>query len=80
VHSEVWVPADEDACRARVVEVDVTEQQMAEVGERHPVLGETALERVDAARGPAVEERRAIVALEEVAADDAFGAFVMEVD
>jgi hypothetical protein len=80
VYLEVAVLADEDSRGARVVEVDVAQEQMADVREREPVLAKALLERRDAARGAAVEEREAGVGLEEVGADDALGALVAEVD
>jgi hypothetical protein len=80
VHEKRRVALDERPCGSRVVEVDVAEQQVAEVGEREATLGEPALERGDAGRGPAVEERRAVRRLEQIAADDAIRACVLEVD
>ena len=48
---------DEHAGGARVVEMDVREEQVAQVGEREPVLGKPLLQRRQAASRPAVEER-----------------------
>jgi hypothetical protein len=60
--------------------MDVAQQEVPEVGERDPAAFESAFECRDAARGPAVEQREAVVGLDEVAADDALGAAVKEVD
>ena len=49
---------------AGVVEVDVGEQQVADVGELEPALGQSCLQRGDAGGRPAVEERKAVVGLE----------------
>ena len=72
--------AHEHAGRARVVEMDVAEQQMAHVGELHAVLLEAALQRGDRRRRAAVEERRAVVGVEQVAPDRALAARVVKVD
>jgi hypothetical protein len=64
---------DERPGGAGVVEVDVAQEQVADVLEIEAVLGE-------AARGSAVMEREAVLGLDEVAADDALGALVAEVD
>ena len=44
--------ADEYARGARVVEVDVRQQQVAQVAQREAVLGEPLLQRVDVVDGP----------------------------
>ena len=80
VHLQRRVLADEDARRAGMVEVDVAEQQMADVGERKPAVGKPGLQRVDRRRGAAVEERGPVVGVEEVARDDPLAAEVVEVD
>jgi hypothetical protein len=74
------VLAHEDARRARVVEMDVAEQQVADVGEREPAVGEAGLERVDRRRGAAVEDRGPVVGVEEVARDDPLAAEMVQVD
>jgi hypothetical protein len=74
------VLADEDARGAGVVEMDMAEQQMAQVGELDAALLEPSLERWDAARRPAVEEREPVVGLDEIGADYALGASMVEVD
>ena len=71
---------DEGARGAGMVEVDVAEQQVADVGERVSAGGESLLERGDVGRRPTVEKREAVVRLEQIAADDALGAEVVEVD
>jgi len=60
--------------------VDVAEDEVAEVLDREPAFRETALERGEIGRRAAVEERGPVVRLEQVAADDALGAEVVEVD
>jgi hypothetical protein len=74
------VLAHEDARGAGVVEMDVAEEQMAQVCELEAVLPEPSFERRDAARGPAVEEREPVVGLDEIAPDDPLGATMVEVD
>ena len=71
--------ADEGAGGAGVVEVDVREEKMADVRQLEPALGETGLQRVDARRRAAVVDRRPVVGLDQVRADDALG-LVVEVD
>ena len=58
VHLECRVLADDRACGAGVVEVDVGEQEVADVAELEPALGEAVLQGREAGRRPAVEERR----------------------
>ena len=72
--------ADEDARRPGVVEMDVTEQQMADVGELHTVVRKPCLQRIDGRRGPAVEEGRPLVGVEEVRGDRPLVTLVAEVD
>ena len=66
---QLRVLADEHAGRAGVVEMDVGEQQVLDVAELVPALGEPALQRGDAGRRPAVEEGEAAGRLEQVDAD-----------
>jgi hypothetical protein len=77
---EVRLLADEDARGAGVVEVDVAQQQVADVGERQALLGEGLFEPGDADRRTAVVEREPVRGLDEVAPDDALGGEVVEVD
>lgn len=72
--------ADEDACGSRVVEVDVAEEEVADVRESQAVGRETLLEVRDARCGAAVEERRTVRGVEEVARDDPLGTPVVEID
>ena len=72
--------ADERAGSAGVVEVDVREQQVADVGQGQAALGEPLLQGGDARRGPAVVEREPVGGLEQVDADDALVALVVEVE
>ena len=80
MHCQSRVLAHEDACRARVVEVDVREQKMAEIGDREAVVGESFAQRLDRRCRPAVEERRPFGRLEELRRDDALVTEVAEVD
>ena len=52
VHLQRGVLAHEHARGARVVEVDVAEQQVAEVGEREPLLREPGLSASTVVAGP----------------------------
>ena len=60
------VLAHEHAGRARVVEVDVREEQVPEVAQLETALGQARLQLVDAGGGPAVEQRGPVVGLDEV--------------
>jgi hypothetical protein len=80
VHLQRRVLAHEGPGRAGVVEVDVAEQQVPDVGQRETAVGEARLQRVDRRRGAAVEERRPVVGVEQVARDDPLAAEVVEVD
>src|SRR3982751_1186310 len=63
-----------------MVEVDVREQQVTDVFEREPVGGEPFLERGHGRGGAAVEEREAVVGLDDVDADRVLAAPEVEVD
>ena len=80
VHLQTRVLADEHAGRARVVEVDVREQQVAQIGDGEPALVQDGPERVDVRGRPAVEQRRPVVGLEQVAADHALVPEVKQVE
>jgi hypothetical protein len=80
VDLETRVLPNEDTRGAGVVEVDVAEEEVADVGRREPARREALLECREIARRAAVEERRPVLGLEQVAADDALGAEVVEVD
>jgi hypothetical protein len=69
VDLEPGVLAHQRARRARVVEVDVRQQQVAHILQLEPALTEPRLQLRDAARGAAVLQRRPVVGLEQVAAD-----------
>jgi hypothetical protein len=60
--------------------MDVRQEQVAEVGELEPALGEPLLQRGDAGRGAAVEQRRSFRRVEEVDADHALAAEVQQVE
>ena len=72
--------ADEHAGGPRVVEVDVAEQEMPHVRELHAVLVEAVLQRSDRRRRAAVEERRAVVAVEQVRRNGALVALMVKID
>ena len=80
VHRQPWVFAHQDACRARVVEVDVRKQQVADIAEVEPARAERVAKRGNARRGAAVEEGEAVVRLDEVHADPAGVAEVEEIE
>jgi hypothetical protein len=80
VHLQAGVLSDEDPSRSGVVEVDVREEQVAKVAELDAPIPEACPESVHARRRPAVEERGAVRRVEQVGADDALGAEVVEVD
>lgn len=80
VHLEAGVVADEGSGCARVIEVDVAQEQVPNVGQPEPVAFEAALQGRDTRRRPAVEQRRPLLRVEEVRPDDALCATVIEVD
>ena len=80
VHLYVWVVAHDRARGARVVEVDVREQQVPDVVEVEPTVGEPRLERRERRRRPDVEQGRAVVRLERVRGDAALDPGVQQVD
>src|SRR6266498_969628 len=80
VHPQPRMLADERACRARVVEMDMREQQVSELVELEAAPGQLLLQRAEAGGGAAVEERGAVRGLEQVRADDALAAEMKEVD
>jgi hypothetical protein len=80
VNLEAGMLADEDACGSRVVEVDVAEEEVADVLKGQAVGRETLFEVRDARGGAAVEERRTVRGVEEVARDDPLGTPVVEID
>src|SRR5581483_4259855 len=80
VHLQTGMLAHERPRRARVVEVDVAEQQVTDVLEREALRREACTQRLDRRRRPAVEERRAVVRVEQVRADCALPAEMLEVD
>ena len=72
--------ADDRPGGAGVVEVDVREQQVPHVCELHAVLAQAGLERWERRRRPAVEHREPVARLDEVRADHALDALVVQVD
>ena len=79
VHLKTRMLADERSGSAGVVEMDVREQQVADVGQGQAAFFEPLLEGGDAGRGPAVVERETVRGLEQVDADDALVALMVEV-
>jgi hypothetical protein len=51
------VPVGEEARRARVVEVDVREQQVADVPDSETVFRQAGLQRIDAGRRSTIDQR-----------------------
>ena len=80
MHLQPRVLAHEHARRARMVEVDVREQQVAHVGELEAALGEPGLQLGHAGRRPAVLQREPVVGLEQVGADHPLVAEVAQVE
>jgi hypothetical protein len=80
VNLQIWMLTDEDAGGARMVEVDVAQEQVTDVGEGEPEPGKSFLQSRNARCRAAVEERGPSLGLEQVAADDAFDAAVVKVD
>jgi hypothetical protein len=80
VNLQSGVLPDEDARGSRVVEVDVAEEQVANVLESQAVVREPLLEVRDARSGAAVEERGTVRGVEQVARDDPLGTPVVEID
>jgi hypothetical protein len=80
VHLQRRVLADEGPGCAGVVEVDVAEQEVPDVGQGEAAVGEARLQRLDCGGGPAVEERRPVVGVEQIARDDPLAAEMVEVD
>jgi hypothetical protein len=80
VDLEAGMLPDQRSRGAGVVEVDVAQEEVADVREREVAFSETAFECRDPRRRAAVMEREAVLGLYEVAADDASGALVVEVD
>jgi hypothetical protein len=79
INPQARVSAHQDAGSARMVEVDVRENEMAHVLERNPVGRETGLEGAETARRTAVHQRR-LVAGQQVRGDDPRMPEVEEVD
>jgi hypothetical protein len=69
IDPQARVPPHEGAGSARVVEMDMRQDEMADVLERHPVSCEAVFQRAKTARRAAVHERR-LVAGQQVRRDD----------
>jgi hypothetical protein len=72
--------SDDHAGGAGVIQVDVAQEQVADVRQGKAEESEAFLESWDARSRTAVEERWPVVGLDEVAADDALDAAVVEVN
>jgi hypothetical protein len=71
--------AHERSGRARMVEMDVRQNEMTEIAQLQAVGGETVIEGGNA-RGRAAVDERGLVALEQVGGDDARPPEVEQVD
>ena len=72
--------AHEHARRARMVEVDVREEQVADVAELEVMLPQPLLQRWDAGGWPTVEQGETVIGFQQVDADDALAAEVEKVE
>ena len=72
--------AHDRAGGAGVVEVDVREQEVTQVGETDAALCEPGFERLACRGRPAVEEGEAVVGLDQVDPDRALAAGEVQVD
>jgi len=79
VDEQARVLSDKRPRRARVVEVDVGEHEVAQLPDLEPMPRKRRPETVQAACRAAVDERQ-LLALEQVRADDALAAEVLEVE
>ena len=70
----------ERARGARVVEVDVREQEVVDVLQLEPARGEALLQRGDRRGRAAVVQREALLRLDDVAADGSFDPLEAQVD
>jgi hypothetical protein len=72
--------ADQHAGGAGVIEVDVAQDQVGDVSEREAQTGESFRQPWKTRGRAAIEKRRPVVGLDEIAPDDALDAAVVEVD
>ena len=72
--------AGERAGGACVVEMDVRQQQVLDLAELAAALGQPTLQRGDAGRRPAIEERETASGLDEIDADRPGSARMDEID
>lgn len=66
VHTDVRLLADDPSDSTCVVEVNVREEDMSDVGERQAALGESSSKHRQRGKRPAVEEGEPVVGLDEV--------------
>ena len=76
---EARVTTNERAGGTRVIRVDMSQEQCADIGQRHPAFRESRLERADAHRWAAVHER-GLRTVEEIDPDDVRTPEVEEID
>jgi hypothetical protein len=79
VDEQAGILPDERARRAGMVEVDMREQEVSQLPDLEPVPGQPCPKRVQAARRSAVDER-GLIPREQVGADHALPAEVLEVE
>ncbi len=80
VHLQLGMLAHQHAGGARMIEMNVTQQEMPHVRKLHALLLEAVLQRGDRRRRSAVEQRGAVIGVEQVAPDRALAARVVKVD
>ena len=79
VHDEAGVLLDERSRRPCMVEVDMGEDEMAQIPDLEPVLRQSCTERLEAARGTAIDQR-GLGARVEVRGDDTLATEMLEVE
>jgi hypothetical protein len=80
VDLQYGVLAHENPGCAGMVEMDVGQQEVAKVLELEPPLAQGGVQALEAGRWSAVEERRPVLGLDEVRADDALRALMVEIE
>jgi hypothetical protein len=79
VYLKAWILPYEGAGSAGVIQVDVRQQQVAEILESEAVRTQAGLERAETGARPAVDQRR-LVAWKEIRRDDPRAPQVVQVD
>src|SRR5713101_3205175 len=80
VHQQRRMLAHEDPGCARMVEVDVREEEVAQVLKLEAAPAQGGVQALKAGRRAAVVERRTVLGLDDVRRDDALGALMVEVE